>query len=70
MTEGPGFNTWALSWDRRPSDWRQEAITWYRDGVAFHTLTGAEMNDQPVWSTLAHSPFFVVLNVAVGGNFP
>jgi hypothetical protein len=35
----------------------------------FHQMSGAEIGDQGVWGTLAHSPMFVILNVAVGGNW-
>ncbi len=62
------FHVWALRWDRRPADWSQGSITWYRDGQPFYTLTGAALGDQAVWSTLAHSPYFIILNVAVGGD--
>jgi beta-glucanase (GH16 family) len=64
------FHTWSLQWDRTPGDWRAETITWLRDGQVFHQLSGAAIGDQGVWSTLAHSPYYVLLNVAVGGGFP
>lgn len=65
-----GFHTWAIRIDRRDPDWRQQIITWTKDGQVFHTVTGARINDQAVWSTLAHSPLFILMNVAVGGNWP
>lgn len=64
------FHTWSLVVDRTAGDWRQETIQWSMDGAAFHTLKGSDLGDEGVWSTLAHSPFYVILNVAVGGNWP
>lgn len=63
------FHTWSLEWDRRPGDWTAEKITWFRDGQVFNSLTGAGLGDQGTWSTLAHAPYYIILNVAVGGNF-
>jgi len=65
-----GFHTWALQWDRTPGAWRDESITWFRDGQPYFTLRGADIGDEGTWGTLAHSPFYILLNVAVGGAFP
>lgn len=65
-----GFHTWALHVDRTSRDWRSETIEWRMDGQPFHTLTGSDIGDEGIWSSLAHSPFYVILNVAVGGNWP
>lgn len=65
-----GFHTWALEWNRTPGDWQAETITWFRDGQSYYTLTAPTIRDQGTWSILAHSPYYMVLNVAVGGNFP
>ena len=64
------FHSWALHVDRTTGDWRTETIEWQMDGQPFHTLTGADVEDEAIWSSLAHSPFYVILNVAVGGNWP
>jgi beta-glucanase (GH16 family) len=65
-----GWHTWSLKWDRTSNDWRSERITWMLDGNVFQTLTGADIGDAGVWATLAHSPYYIILNVAVGGSFP
>ncbi|KAL7623535.1 hypothetical protein AAE478_007218 [Parahypoxylon ruwenzoriense] len=65
-----GFHTWSVTIDRTNDDWRAQAITWQLDGDTYATVTGAEINDAPVWSSLAHSPLYLILNVAVGGNWP
>lgn len=65
---GQGWHTWRVTWDRRPGDWREESIKWYRDGKNFHTVTGGEIGNEKVWASLAHSPLYFILNVAVGGD--
>ncbi|KAF5027482.1 hypothetical protein F66182_407 [Fusarium sp. NRRL 66182] len=64
------FHTWSIVIDRRPRSWKDEVITWLVDGKPFHSITGAKIADQGTWATLAHSPMYVLLNVAVGGNWP
>ncbi len=48
-------------------DWRPGAVTWTVDGVAQRTVTRADVGSAP-W--VFDKPFFVVLNVAVGGSWP
>ncbi|KAH6897496.1 concanavalin A-like lectin/glucanase domain-containing protein [Thelonectria olida] len=64
------FHYWALVVDRTSGNWQTETITWLLDGQPYHTLTGAELGDEGTWATLAHSPMYILLNVAVGGNWP
>lgn len=63
-----GWHTWALRWDLTSGNWWDQTITWLRDDQPFHSISGASIGDQGIWSTLAHSPYFVILNVAVGGS--
>lgn len=63
-----GWHTWRVTWDRRDGDWRGQSIEWSRDGESFHRVTGGEINDEAVWASLAHSPLYFILNVAVGGD--
>ncbi|KAI1136245.1 glycoside hydrolase family 16 protein [Hypoxylon sp. FL0543] len=65
-----GFHTWGVTIDRTNDDWRAQTISWELDGNTFSTVAGADINDAPTWSTLAHSPLYVILNVAVGGDWP
>ena len=65
-----GWHRWSIRFDRTNPDWRAESIQWLVDGNVYNTLRGADIADQAVWSTLAHSPMFIILNVAVGGNWP
>ncbi|KAI1747702.1 putative endo-1,3(4)-beta-glucanase [Xylaria castorea] len=64
------WHAWRIITDRTSSNWAQESITWYRDGVQFMQVTGGRINNQNVWNSLAASPQYVILNVAVGGDFP
>lgn len=60
------WHTWSLQWDLTSGNWLTETITWMRDGAVFSTLTGADIGDEGIWATLAHAPYYVLLNVAVG----
>ncbi|KAF4786050.1 glycosyl hydrolase family 16 [Colletotrichum scovillei] len=65
-----GWHTWALEWDRTSNNWVTETITWYRDGVVFNQLKGSDIGDEGIWATLCHMPYYVLMNVAVGGTLP
>ncbi|KAK4238995.1 concanavalin A-like lectin/glucanase domain-containing protein [Achaetomium macrosporum] len=64
------WQTWRIVWDRTNGDWRAQSITWYMNGQQFQQITGAQINNEDVWNTLAASPLYFILNVAVGGNWP
>jgi len=51
-------------------DWRGEKITWFVDGRPTTSVSGAVVGDAVAWSALARSDKFLILNVAVGGDFP
>ncbi|KAI1807863.1 glycoside hydrolase family 16 protein [Daldinia bambusicola] len=65
-----GWHNWRIVWDRRANSWTGETITWYMDGRQFHQVSGSRINNQNVWNSLANSPMFFILNVAVGGDWP
>ncbi|KAI8623158.1 glycoside hydrolase family 16 protein [Xylariaceae sp. FL1651] len=65
-----GFHTWSVKIDLTNGDWRAQTISFQLDGNTYYTVSGADLNDGPVWSTLAHSPLYMILNVAVGGDWP
>jgi beta-glucanase (GH16 family) len=64
-----GWHTWTVRIDRTAGDWKREVIYWLLDGAVYFSVTGAQVGDQAVWATLAHSPMYIILNVAVGGNW-
>jgi beta-glucanase (GH16 family) len=56
-----GFHTYAVEWD-------EASITWFVDGFAYHRVTPADLPRGADW--VFDHPFFILLNVAVGGNWP
>ncbi|MBB5997021.1 glycoside hydrolase family 16 protein [Streptomonospora salina] len=54
------FHTFAV-------EWSPESITWFVDGNAYQTFTPADTGGDP-W--VYDHPFFMILNVAVGGSWP
>ena len=47
--------------------WEPNQLVWYMDEVAFHTITPADMQGQEY---RFNAPFYMIFNVAVGGNWP
>jgi beta-glucanase (GH16 family) len=64
------FHTWAHAIDLRTGDWKQQSITWYMDGQAYHVIHGSDLGDEASWKAVAQSGMFMTLNVAVGGSWP
>jgi len=50
--------------------WKDETLSWYLDGTKIFTVEGATIGDATTWDKLAHQGHFLLLNVAVGGNWP
>jgi len=48
-------------------DWEPGAVTWYVDGVQYSRKTPSDTRGNP-W--VYDHPFFMILNLAVGGNWP
>lgn len=65
-----GFHTWAVKIDLTNSDWQSQTIQWLLDGNVYSTVTGADIGSESIFATLAHSPLYILLNVAVGGDWP
>lgn len=65
---GKGWHTWRAVFDRTKPTWVQESVTIYLDGVQFHKVTGARINNEAVWKTIAANKIHFILNVAVGGD--
>ncbi len=64
--QGPGLGwtgpDFSAGWHTFGVDWQPNAITWYVDGVARWSFTDAAM--------ITAKPQYLVLNLAVGGNWP
>ncbi len=57
---GAGFHVFGV-------EWTADRITWTVDGVRYQTLTPRSIADRGRW--VFDHPFFIILNVAVGGHF-
>jgi len=49
-------------------EWEQSAIRWYVDGTLYSTKTPSDIPNGTSW-VYSH-PFFIILNLAVGGGWP
>lgn len=54
------FHVFAVEWD-------QASVAWEVDGVTYQVVTPDQLPDRAAW--VFDHPFFIVLNLAVGGNF-
>ena len=62
-----GFHTYRFEWDRSiaPNQFR-----WYVDGQLFHTVSQNQV-EAGAWNQMTgHAGYFIILNVAIGGEFP
>lgn len=66
---GGDYHTWAIKIDRRPGNWLDQRIAWYRDGFEYFVVTGRDINNFGQWEELAYKSYFAIFNVAVGGGF-
>ncbi len=56
-----GFHIFRIDWDR-------DGITWSVDGYEYHHVTPADLPAGASW--VYDHPFFMLLNIAVGGRWP
>src|SRR5436190_1706804 len=61
-----GFHTYAVEWDRSTNP---QQVRFYLDGVQFHSVSATQM-DAGTWANATNHGFFIILNVAIGGEFP
>lgn len=59
--------SFADTWHTFAVDWKPGEITWYVDGQQYHRVTRASVGGN-AW--VFDQPFFLILNVAVGGSWP
>ena len=55
-----GFHTFAI-------EWTEDSITWLVDDDAYQTIGPSDLPQDAVW--VFDHPFFIILNVAVGGHY-
>ena len=47
-------------------EWDTNSVRWYMDGINYYSITAADLPGEWVYD----HPFFVILNIAVGGTWP
>ncbi len=55
------YHVYAVEWDTN-------GIRWFRDNIQFYSVTRAQVQNYGTW--VFDQPFFLLLNVAVGGTWP
>lgn len=69
FTELPAGTAFADAYHVFAVDWQPGRIDWLLDGRIFHTLTPANLPSGKRW-VFDDTPFFLLLNLAVGGKWP
>jgi len=54
------YHNYAVEWDK-------ESIRWFLDGIQYHEVS---IKDSINSTSEFHKPFYIILNLAVGGNWP
>ncbi len=60
------YHTYAVQIDRSVSP---EQIRWYLDGANYFTINATQV-DATTWANAVDHPFFIILDLAMGGGFP
>ncbi len=60
----------SMTGDDKNETWESETLNWYLDGENVFKINGSTIADEATWDILAHGPKFLLLNIAVGGNWP
>ena len=66
--QSPGGRPFADDFHVFSVEWEPQAIRWSVDGTTYQTRTAADLPRGARW--VFDHPFFMLLNVAVGGNWP
>ncbi|CAD6443842.1 abd97e23-552c-4172-9433-67cdc457c175 [Sclerotinia trifoliorum] len=54
----------------RVGNWEEQSISWVLDGEFYFVVTGEMVGDWAAWNSLVAESYYVLLNVAVGGDWP
>src|SRR5215467_2883433 len=60
------FHTYTIEWDKSVSP---ETIRWFLDGTQFFSIDSTRV-DATTWVNATNHPYFVLLDLAIGGGFP
>jgi beta-glucanase (GH16 family) len=64
----PGGAAFADGFHVFAAEWEPGVVRFYVDGSLYQTRTPADLRPGQTW--VFDHPFFIILNVAVGGNWP
>jgi beta-glucanase (GH16 family) len=63
-------HSYSFEWDRSLGAGKDQ-LRWYVDGKVVHTVNQTDPAVKDVWKTMTeHKGYFIILNVAMGGQFP
>ena len=64
------LDTNQTEWHTYAIDWTPNSVTWFVDGVQYHKVTKAEyIGSSPAAVWVFDHEFYIILNLAMGGNF-
>jgi hypothetical protein len=49
--------------------WKKETLSWYLNGEKTFKILGLRFNDLATWELIVYKGYFLLLNIAVGGNW-
>ena len=61
------FHVWAVEWEPGEIRWYCDDVCYYSTSYWYSAMDGQEPNEYPA---PFNQPFYIILNVAVGGNWP
>lgn len=64
----PGDERFAADFHLFAVEWEPDAVRWYADGKQYHSVTPASLPPRTKW--VYDKPFYLLLNLAVGGSWP
>jgi beta-glucanase (GH16 family) len=68
QSELPGKAAYADAFHEFAIEWEEKVVRWYVDGELYQTRTPSDLPMGAKW--VYDHPFFILLNLAVGGQWP
>ncbi|KAG7406247.1 Beta-glucanase [Fusarium oxysporum f. sp. rapae] len=67
---GTDWHTYKVVIDRTPRRWEDETVDFWVDDEHIQQVKGKRIGNPDVWETIARNKMFMILNVAIGGDWP
>ena len=67
VSDGSKTNCEVSKYHNYTIEWDKEAVKWFLDGVQYHEVN---VKDSINSTAELHKPFYIILNLAIGGNWP